>query len=179
MSSQPAQDLLDRVVALELALARWEELEVIRHLRERYCLYVDAQRWDDLASLLTPDYRHYSTNTVGAAPSLVADSAEAFLERVVSVTVGATTVHSCAMPRLTVIGPGEATGLWAMTDVVSHPSDPSMRFTGRGHYADDYRRGADGTWRIAVTRLTRQRLDSLSLRENDTPPGLPSPQGRS
>lgn len=175
MSSHSIEDLLDRVLALELALARLEELEVLRHLREHYCLYVDAQRWDDLLSLLTPDYRHYSTNTVGATPSLVADSAEAFVERLVSLTVGATTVHSCAMPTVTVVGPGEATGLWAMTDVVSHPSDASLRFAGRGHYADEYRRGEDGTWRIAVTRLTRQRLDALPVPESAISPGLPSP----
>jgi hypothetical protein len=171
--------LLDRIVALELALARREELEVLQHLRQRYCLYVDAQRWDDLASLLTPDYQHFSTNTVGAEPVLVADSAEAFVDRLVRLTVGATTVHSCAMPTLTVVGPDEATGLWAMTDVVSHPSDPSMRFAGRGHYADQYRRGEDGMWRIAVTRLTRQRLDALPLLESRTPRGLPTPQNTS
>lgn len=178
MSNAPVGDLLDRVVALERALVRMQELDVLRHLRERYCLYVDAKRWDDLASLLTPDYRHFSTNTVGAAPSLVADSAEAFLERLARLTAGATTVHSCAMPTITVVRPGEASGLWAMTDVVSHPSDPGMRFCGRGHYDDDYRRGGDGVWRIAVTRLTRQRLDALPLPESANPPGLPSPQNR-
>jgi hypothetical protein len=168
--------LLDRLVALELAHARREELDVLQQLRQHYCLYVDAQRWEDLASLLTPDYQHFSTNTVGAEPALVADSAEAFVDRLVRLTAGATTVHSCAMPTLTVVGPGEATGLWAMTDVVSHPSDPSMRFAGRGHYADHYRRSEDGMWRIAVTRLTRQRLDALPLPETDSPPGLPDLQ---
>lgn len=62
-----------------------------------------------------------------------------------------------------------------MTDVVSHPSDAAMRWSGRGHYDDEYRRGDDGVWRIAVTRLTRQRLDPLPLRESREP-GPPSPE---
>lgn len=178
MSKPPAEDLLDRVIALELALARMQELDVLRHLRERYCLYVDAKRWDDLRSLLTDDYQHFATNTVGAAAVRVADSAQAYLERVSKVTTGATTVHLCAMPTIRLTGPGAATGSWAMTDVVSHPSDAGMRFSGRGHYHDDYRRGEDGVWRIAVTRLTRQRLDALPLRESERAPGLPSSEGR-
>jgi hypothetical protein len=61
--------------------------------------------------------------------------------------------------------------------VVSHPTETGMRFSGRGHYIDDYRRGDDGLWRIAVTRLTRQRLDPLPLREAHGTLGLPYPRG--
>ncbi len=64
-----------------------------------------------------------------------------------------------------------------MVDVVSHPTEPGMPFIGRGRYRDDYHRGEDGTWRIAVTRLTRQRLDRLPVREDGTAPGLPGSNG--
>jgi SnoaL-like domain len=170
--------LLARVLDLEEAIARHLALENIRRLRERYCLYVDAKRWGELESILTPDYQHFATNTVNAAPSLVADGVKAYLQRVLEVTEGATTVHVCSMPDITLTSTTTATGLWAMTDVVSHPTEPGLRFSGRGHYRDDYRRGDDGTWRIAVTRLSRQRLDSLPLRESDGSPRLPSPEDR-
>lgn len=160
--------LLTRLTALEQALDELRDLERLRRLRERYCLYVDAKRWDDLLGLLTPDYRHLSSPDVGATPELVADSAVSFIERVARVTEGASTVHVCTMPTITRSSPDEATGLWAMTDVVSHPTKPRMRFSGRGHYTDTYRRGADGVWRIAVARLSRQRLDPLPVREAET-----------
>lgn len=168
-------DLSTRLAVVEQHLDRLRQLEEIRRLRERYCRYVDAKRWDDLKAILAVDYRHYATNTVGATPTLVAASADAFLERVTSLTVGATTVHACFMPDIALQDATHATGRWSMTDVVSHPTDPRMRFAGRGHYDDKYVRGNDLVWRIAVARLTRQRLDPLPLREVAQAPGLPYP----
>ena len=165
-SAHESEHLEHRVNALERALTQMEELETVRHLRERYCLYVDGKRWTELRALLTPDYQHFSTNDVGAEPALVADSAEAFVQRLVGLTEGATTVHFCGMPTITLDEPDAAQGRWAMTDVVSHPSNERMRFSGRGHYDDVYKKGADGVWRIAVTRLTRQRLDRLPVPES-------------
>ena len=164
-----------RLAAVEQQLDGILQLEEIRHLRERYCRYVDAQQWNELTAILVVDYRHYATNTVGAAPTLVADSAAAFLERVTALTSGAITVHACFMPDIALRDASHATGHWSMTDVVSHSTDPRLRFAGRGHYDDEYVRGDDGVWRIAVTRLTRQRLDPLPLREADQAPGLPYP----
>jgi len=164
-----------RLELVEQHLDRLRQLEEIRHLRERYCRFVDAKRWDGLRSVLAVDYRHYATNTVGAEPTLVGDSADAFLERVSALTAGATTVHACFMPAITIHRDHQATGRWSMTDVVSHPTDPRMRFAGCGHYDDEYVRGDDLVWRIAVARLTRQRLDPLPVREVDEGPGLPHP----
>lgn len=169
-------ELSARLALVERELDRLRQLEEIRHLRVRCCRYVDAKRWTALRELLTPDYRHYATNTVGAAPTLVADSADAYLERVTTVTAGAGTVHACFMPEIALGDDGRATGRWSMTDVVSHPTDPRMRFAGHGHYDDEYVRGDDLVWRIAVARLTRQRLDPLPLRETAQAPGLPHPE---
>lgn len=165
----------DRLALVEQQLDLLRQVDEIRHLRERYCRYVDAQQWDDLTSILDVDYRHYATNTVGAEPTLVADSADAFLERVTTLTAGSTTVHACFMPHIALRDDRHATGRWSMTDVVSHPTDPRMRFAGHGHYDDEYVRGDDLVWRIAVARLTRQRLDPLPLREADEAPELPYP----
>jgi hypothetical protein len=162
-----------RLELVERELDRLRQLEEIRRLRPRCCRYVDAKRWDELREILTPDYRHYATNTPGAAPTLVADGADAYLERVTAVTAGAGTVHACFMPEIDLRDDGRAVGRWSMTDVVSHPTDPRMRFAGRGHYDDEYVRGDDLVWRIAVARLSRQRLDPLPLRETDEAPGLP------
>jgi N-acyl-D-aspartate/D-glutamate deacylase len=177
MSADDVDGLAARVAALEDGFLRLGQLEELRHLRARYCRFVDAKQWEELKGLLTPDYRHFATNTVGAEPVQVAASAEDYLDRIRQITTGATTVHACVMPDIDLTGPATATGLWSMTDVVSHPTDPGMRFIGRGHYRDDYRRGEDGVWRIAVTRLTRQRLDRLPVREAGPAPALPGSNG--
>jgi hypothetical protein len=177
MSTEDATGLAARVAALEETMFTLGQLEEVRHLRARYCRFVDAKQWEELKSLLTPDYRHFATNTVGAEPVQVAASAEDFIDRIRRITTGTTTVHACYMPDIELTGAAAATGLWSMTDVVSHPTEPSMRFIGRGHYRDDYRRGEDGVWRIAVTRLTRQRLDRLSVREAGPVPALPGSNG--
>jgi hypothetical protein len=170
MSAEDVGGLAARVAALEGAMLTLGQLEEIRRLRERYCRFVDAKLWEELKGLLTPDYRHFATNTVGSEPVQVAASAEDYLDRVRRITTGATTVHACFMPDIDLTGAATATGLWSMIDVVSHPTEPGLRFIGRGHYRDDYRRGEDGTWRIAVTRLTRQRLDRLPVREGGPGP---------
>jgi N-acyl-D-aspartate/D-glutamate deacylase len=175
MTGEDGGALAARVAAAEDAILRLRQLEETRHLRVQYCRLVDAKQWDELKALLTPDYRHFATNTVGAEPVQVAASAEDYLDRIRQVIAGATTVHTCFMPNIELTGAATATGLWSMTDVVSHPTDLRMRFIGRGHYRDDYRRGEDGVWRIAVTRLTRQRLDRLPLREAGLAPALPGP----
>jgi SnoaL-like protein len=177
VSAEEAGGLAARVAALEDAMLTLGQLDAIRHLRPRYCRFVDAKQWDELKGLLTPDYQHFATNTVGAEPVQVAASAEDYLDRIRRITAGATTVHACFMPDIDLTGAATATGMWSMTDVVSHPTEPGMRFIGRGHYRDDYRRGEDGVWRIAVTRLTRQRLNRLRVREAGPAPGLPGSNG--
>ena len=174
--SHGSRDVAVRVENLERELDRLRQIEEIRCLRERYCRFVDAKQWEDLATILAPDYQHWATNTVGAEPVLVADSAQAYFERVIAVTRGVTTVHACFMPDIVLRDATSATGRWSMTDVVSHPTEARMRFSGRGHYDDSYIRGADDVWRIAVTRLTRQRLDPLPVREATEAPSLPFTQ---
>jgi hypothetical protein len=85
------------------------QLEEIRHLRAWYCRSVDAKQWEDLKGLLTPDYRHFATNTVGAEPAQVAAPAEDYLDRIQRITTGATTVHACFMPDIDLTGAATAT----------------------------------------------------------------------
>ncbi|MEL7210720.1 MAG: nuclear transport factor 2 family protein, partial [Actinomycetota bacterium] len=58
-------------------------------------------------------------------------------------------------PEITVDG-DEATGIWAMTDLIVFPD--GTRLDGAGHYHERYRR-VDGRWLIDRSRLTRLRRD--------------------
>ena len=63
-------------------------------------------------------------------------------------------VHHGHMPEITILSNNEASGIWAMEDIVEF-SDSLL--WGYGHYHERYRR-ADDKWRIAALHLTRTRL---------------------
>lgn len=176
VSPDLAFELAERVARLEERLHTCEQLEELRSLRPRYCRFVDAKMWDALQQILTPDFVLHSHNHVQGERSAdpVATSALAFRERLEKISAGATTVHVVTMPEITIETATTARATWAMTDVVSHPTNAGMRWVGRGHYHDEYRRDPDGVWRIARATLTRQRLDPLPLFEAEQVVGQPA-----
>ncbi len=66
----------------------------------------------------------------------------------------ATTVHHGHMPEIEIVDADNATGVWAMEDLVQLPG---IALQGWGHYHERYRREA-GSWKIASIRLSRLRL---------------------
>jgi SnoaL-like protein len=141
------------------------DIEAIKRLKARYFRLLDLKAWDEFERLFTSDFTFLSVHAVGTVPTTpVATSAKAFVARIVAMTDGCTTTHHGHMPEIDVSG-DTAHGIWAMQDVVEHPSDAGMRFVGTGHYHDDYERGADALWRIKRSLLVRLRLDPLPSRE--------------
>jgi hypothetical protein len=66
------------------------------------------------------------------------------------------------MPEITITGPDNATGIWAMFDYVEWPGDgPPTGLQGYGHYTEEYVRTDDG-WRIHNLVLSRLRIDPLA-----------------
>lgn len=141
------------------------DIEAIKRLKARYFRLLDLKAWDEFAQLFTDDFTFFSVHTVGTIATVpVATNAKAFVARLVAMTDGCATTHHGHMPEIEVSG-DTAHGIWAMEDVVEHPSDAGMRFVGTGHYHDDYERGADAVWRIRRSTLVRLRLDPLPRRE--------------
>ena len=74
---------------------------------------------------------------------------------------GVRTVHHGFMPEITITGPDEATGIWAMRDYLLYPGDgPPVGFVGYGHYRETYARQSS-RWRIQRLQLTRIGIDPL------------------
>lgn len=138
------------------------EMEAIKLLKARYFRNLDTQNWAEWRKVFTDDVEILVDHTVttptqkGEGPPLPR-GADAFVAHISQFLTGAVTVHHGHMPEITLTGPDTATGVWAMEDMVRIPGHPDMH--GYGHYHDDYRKGADGEWRIARHHLTRLRVD--------------------
>ncbi len=140
------------------------DIEEIKRLRALYCRYADGQDWDAWGrEVLTEDFRFDSDGGVQEGR----DEVVAFVSKALT---GATTVHHCHTPEITMSGPDSAKGIWAMQDHVTMSLDgKTVSFRGAGHYHEDYVRTEDG-WRIRSTTLRRLSVDPLQPPEPDQAP---------
>jgi hypothetical protein len=69
----------------------------------------------------------------------------------------AVSVHQGHMPEVEILDETSARGIWALYDWVDRPR--GRAFQGFGHYYEEYRKEADGQWRIRLMRISRSRRD--------------------
>jgi SnoaL-like domain len=142
------------------ALTRLLVLEDIRALKARYCRTLDTKDWAGFAALFTQDAMMDVVQDTGNPPM---SGIAAILEQVKFAVINAATSHQVHTPEITLIGPDDAEGVWAMQDrVVWQPgTSPVPRIgsiTGYGQYHERYRREGD-VWKIAALKLTRFHVD--------------------
>lgn len=126
------------------------EIELIRQLKYRYVRFIDQKRWDDLADLFTEDatasYGGGATTLAGRPAILDFLSASMADEQML-------TSHKVHHPEITLVGPDEATGIWALDDVVIL-GGLGLTVRGASFYDDRYAK-IGGEWRIAHTGYKR------------------------
>jgi hypothetical protein len=140
-------------------------LEEIRQLKYRYFRTLDLKEWDAFGDCLAEDIRaRYGTQ---AMPEPLHFDNRASVVDYMSENLGpgVVTIHIGSHPEITVDG-DSATGSWGFEDTVIVP-DFKILIRGGGYYQDEYRRDADGQWRIASTRYERIYESMTSL--DDTP----------
>ncbi len=133
-----------------------EDIVAIQMLKARYFRAIDTKDWDLLTSVLVEDVEIDVTDDVEGGEPYV--GREQFVTTCAKVLRDAVTVHHGHMPEITLSGPDQASGIWAMEDYVDWGDRGAFR--GYGHYHERYVRDDDG-WRIAALRLTRIRRDWL------------------
>jgi len=133
------------------------EIEAIKQLKARYFRCIDTKDWDRFAELFTDDCQHILPTDEPRPPV----PNEQYLADMRRTLADAITVHHGHSPEITILGPGEAEGVWAMADDVElrHSSGEVVRLKGAGHYFETYRKGNDGRWRISSKRNVRLRVD--------------------
>lgn len=151
-------------------------IEDIKRLKARYFRAMDTKDWELFRSLFTPDVEIDTSCAFTPAdhkgdaiepglksrapdPNFMITGVDRFLEMQHHYLDGMSTVHHGHTPEIEILGPEEATGVWAMEDKLRWPEGSPMRLMhGYGHYTESYRK-LDGGWRIAKLKLTRIRID--------------------
>jgi uncharacterized protein (TIGR02246 family) len=126
------------------------DIEAIKSLKARYFRAMDSKDWDELSNCFTEDL----VADFREAPGMLAQGRENYMSQLTEILKEASTIHHGHMPEIEVIDKNNATGIWAMEDIVKMPG---LSMQGWGHYHETYRREL-GVWKIARIKLTRLRL---------------------
>ena len=126
------------------------EIEQIHQLKYRYVRCIDTKAWDELASLFAED----ATASYGGGATTL-DGRPAIMEFLTTSMASESmlTSHKVHQPEISLTGPAEATGVWALDDVVIM-DDLGLVVRGASFYDDRYTK-VDGQWLIAHTGYRR------------------------
>jgi SnoaL-like domain len=136
-------------------------VEEIKALKARYFRCMDTKDWDGFADQFTSDAALDVSGEMRASANddgLLRGRSEitAFVRGAIDPV---TTVHHGHMPEIEIVSPTQATGVWAMEDMLRWPEGSPIRaMHGYGHYHETYEK-SDGRWRIASLKLTRLQVD--------------------
>jgi hypothetical protein len=129
-----------------------DDAEAIKRLKARYCRYMDTKDWTGYRACFADDVTMDTTDSGGN----VITGADAFLTFLTATIGDAVTVHQCHTPEIDITSATEATGIWAMEDMLRFPNGSELH--GYGHYREHYEK-TGGEWLIKASTLTRLRLD--------------------
>lgn len=138
-------------------------IEEIKQLKARYFRCMDTHDWAGLAEVFTHDCRfdphgalEENPDRGGAEPILGREAATTYIRQGIEPI---TSAHFGHMPEIEILSETEATGIWALADILRTPTgEPFAMFRGYGHYHETYSK-ADGRWRIASLRITRMLVE--------------------
>jgi ketosteroid isomerase-like protein len=142
-------------------------IEKIRQVKYRYLRCVDTKLWDEIGDTFTEDaVVDYGTQAFGK-PLKMSGREEIVEFFRANVGPDILTVHAAGQPEITIDADGEtASGIWSFTDTVL-ATKYRVVIAGAAFYHDQYRREADGKWRISRTAYRRTYESMVSL--DDTP----------
>ena len=161
-------------------MATLSAIEEIKQLKARYFHCTDTKDWVGLGETFAPDVRFDMRESFTAVdpvsgasrifgrPELLAGidtsgwnmtGRDAILANGARQFADVSSVHHGYNPQISVRSLDEASGIWAMTDLLRFPpASPIREIRGWGHYHEIYRR-IDGRWVIQTETLKRLRID--------------------
>lgn len=129
-------------------------IEEIKSLKGRYCRCVDTQDWDAWRECFVPEVLLIVD---GFEEQIYSDGIEQVVSNCIKLLDGATTVHQVHNPEIEILSDTEATGIWALHDILKWPRPNMFGLTslvGYGNYHEKYVKTPLG-WRIRECLITR------------------------
>jgi hypothetical protein len=134
------------------------DIEAIRQLKARYFRLMDQKRWDDWRDVFVVDVEIRTPDDTGDPNPVV--GRDAFIDGLRVMLDPVITIHHGHMSEIEIDG-DRASGVWSMEDHLFWPPESGLgHMWGTGWYEETYRRGDDGSWRIATMYLRRIRVES-------------------
>jgi hypothetical protein len=99
------------------------DVEAIKQLKARYFRLMDTKDWDGLRGVFTSDVSIDMTAEGGGVTHTLSD----FLPFLQNAIGGVITVHHGHMLEITLTSESQATGIWAMEDMLWWPEDGPLR----------------------------------------------------
>jgi len=132
------------------------EIEHIRQLKARYFQLMDQKRWDEWSMVFCEDV---TIDTTQEGSPLINGRKE-FLDYLLPILEGVQTVHHGHMSQIEITSSTTATATWSMEDMLWWPPERGgQKIWGMGWYFEEYRKEADGEWRILDLKLRRIRVE--------------------
>ena len=127
------------------------EIELIKRLKYQYLRCLDQKLWDEIETCFVPE----ATARYGGGLYEFEgrDAIMDFLRTLDGAPRPCCRSHRCHHPEIDLTGPDEATGVWALEDVVIL-TDVQLNIQGAAFYTDHYVK-RDGSWLIAHTGYKR------------------------
>jgi hypothetical protein len=134
-------------------------LEELKELKARYCRHADNLAAEEFAGLFTEDAVMDMREALPGmlqGPEGIIRGRTAIRDLVTGVqAAGVRSVHQVMMPELKLLSSDEASGIWALEDILCpFAAKPEFNFHGWGHYHETYKR-VGGSWRFATVKVTR------------------------
>ena len=142
------------------ALQRLVEIEAIHLLKARYWRYFDTKNWEAWLDLFLPDATlkaDHATIWEDEIETLVLNGRDEMAGFLIPRSALRKTVHHGHSPEIEFQSETEATGIWAMEDILEYADFITH---GHGHYYESYKK-LNGEWRISTLHLKRLRLKNL------------------
>jgi SnoaL-like domain len=155
-------------------------IEEIKQLKARYWYYTDTKNWEAFVGVFAPDVEfNFSESFKAVDPVSGASRVYGRPELIAAIDTSGwnmkgrdqiaangsaqfadiSTVHRGYNPQISIHSADEASGIWAMQDLLRFPpGSPITEICGYGHYHETYRR-IDGRWLIQTSTLIRLRID--------------------
>jgi ketosteroid isomerase-like protein len=129
---------------MDFAEKLWE-LEQIKRLKSRYYRLQDQDRWDDWGQLFTEDCEIADP----LDDKVTLRGRKAIADRTAQLASGSVRAHRGTMPDIELIDAKTARGTWALYCAAKLGDKQNHQY---GYYTDEYRKDADGQWRIRRMR---------------------------